>query len=65
MEITVNGKPIDIEGPTVSDLLDQLKINSAGLLIERNLEIVPRWMMKSVRLCKGDRIEIIHFVGGG
>jgi thiamine biosynthesis protein ThiS len=65
MEISVNGKPVKISRATVCDLLAELKIDPARVVVERNLEIVPRKMQESVVLCDGDRIEIVHFVGGG
>jgi thiamine biosynthesis protein ThiS len=65
MEITVNGKSMETGGATICDLLVQLKIDPTGILIVRNLEIVPKGTQQSMRLCKGDQIEIMHFVGGG
>jgi thiamine biosynthesis protein ThiS len=65
MEITVNGKPVETSGVTVADLLAQLGICTTSVVVERNLEIVPSKMQESASLCNGDRIEIVHFVGGG
>jgi thiamine biosynthesis protein ThiS len=65
MEITVNGKPVEIGSPTIRDLLAQLGIDPTRVVVERNLEFVPRKMQDSVSLCNGDRIEIVQFVGGG
>jgi thiamine biosynthesis protein ThiS len=65
MEIAVNGKTMQISGATIRDLLVKLEINPARVAVERNLEIVPKKMYESLSVCDGDRIEIVHFVGGG
>ena len=65
MEVIVNGKMMKISHATVHDLLVQLEIDPTSVAVERNLEIVPKKMYESASLCNGDRIEIVHFVGGG
>ena len=50
---------------TLRDLLVKLEIDPTSVAVERNLEIAPKTMYESLRLCDGDRIEIVHFVGGG
>jgi thiamine biosynthesis protein ThiS len=65
MQITVNGRPHETSGTTIADLLIQLGLDSARVVVERNLEIVPGNRQGTVTLCSGDRIEIVHFVGGG
>jgi thiamine biosynthesis protein ThiS len=65
MELTVNGKTMNISPATICDLLVQLEIDPTSVAVERNLEIVPKKRYESVCLCDGDRIEIVHFVGGG
>ena len=65
MELTVNGKTMKISPATIRDLLVQLEIDPTRVAVELNLEIVPKKMYESERLCDGDRIEIVHFVGGG
>jgi thiamine biosynthesis protein ThiS len=65
MDLTVNGKTMKISGATIRDLLVELQIDPARVAVERNLEIVPKKMYESLRVCDGDRIEIVHFVGGG
>jgi len=65
MGLTVNGKTMNIGPVTISDLLFKLEIDPTSVVVERNLEIVPKRIYESLRLCDGDRIEIVHFVGGG
>ena len=66
IDITVNGEPYRIaEGSKIIDLVDQLKLAPERLAIEVNLSIVPRGAWADTRLFAGDRLEIVHFVGGG
>ncbi|HWE06534.1 MAG TPA: sulfur carrier protein ThiS [Rhizomicrobium sp.] len=50
---------------TVRELLIHLGLDPAKIAVERNLEIVPRSSYADIRLGDGDRIEIVHFIGGG
>ena len=66
IEITVNGEARRASaGASVADLLATLGLPSAKVAVERNLEIVPRSRFAEAALAPGDRIEIVHFVGGG
>jgi thiazole synthase len=66
MEITLNGETRRIEAPVnVRGLLEQLGLDPAKIAVERNLEIVPRSTYGQVALTEGDRLEIVHFIGGG
>ncbi len=66
IEITVNGEAYQLAGDsTVVDLVDALKLASERLAIELNLSILPRAAWSETKLKDGDRIEIVHFVGGG
>lgn len=66
MTLTINGEPRELDGPlTVRALLDRLGMPVQKIAVERNLEIVPKSAYEAVRLGDGDRIEIVHFVGGG
>ncbi|MDA8429079.1 MAG: sulfur carrier protein ThiS [Geobacteraceae bacterium] len=66
MQIIVNGEPADIrEGSTVAELLEHLRIGRDRVAVEVGLEIVPKASYDSHTLSEGDRIEIVHFVGGG
>jgi thiazole synthase len=46
-------------------MLITLGLDPAKIAVERNLEIVPRSSYAEVRVGDGDRIEIVHFIGGG
>lgn len=66
MQIRVNGEVHHLpDGATVSHLLEQLQITQTRVAVEINLEIVPRGAYAGRTLQEGDRIEIVHFVGGG
>ena len=66
VEITLNGEARRLERPTsVRGLLESLGLDPAKIAVERNLEIVPRSTYGDVALAPGDRLEIVHFIGGG
>ncbi len=54
-----------VPGETVGSLLARLGIDPRRVAVERNLEIVPKARYDDTALAEGDRIEIVHFVGGG
>jgi thiamine biosynthesis protein ThiS len=66
MDITINGKPTEAAaGSTVQNLLEQLRLDSRQVVVERNQAIVPRQRFAEESLADGDTLEIVHFVGGG
>jgi thiazole tautomerase (transcriptional regulator TenI) len=66
VEIVVNGKPVAISaGETVHDFLAGKRMTDAMAIVERNGEIVPRGEYGDTRLQAGDRLEVVHAVGGG
>ncbi len=66
MNVMLNGEP-----RTFSDVLDlaallaRLGLDVGKIAVERNLAIIPRSAFAKTTLEEGDRIEIVHFVGGG
>lgn len=66
MEIQLNGATFEIaETCTVAMLIEQLELTQKRLAIELNLDIVPRSRYAQQYLQAGDRIEIVHAIGGG
>ena len=66
MRLTVNGEEREFDRPlTVSQLLAELGIDPRKVALERNLEIVPRTAYEGTELGDGDRLEVVHFIGGG
>jgi sulfur carrier protein len=64
--IEVNGEARQVPaGATVADLLGLIGLAAPKVAVERNLEIVPRSAWASTGLTAGDRLEIVHFIGGG
>ena len=66
MQVTLNGEARTLDdGLSVRGLLVSLGLDPAKIAVERNLEIVPRSTYDQVALSDGDRLEIVHFIGGG
>jgi thiamine biosynthesis protein ThiS len=66
MNLVINGEDRTIAGPlTLSELVEQLGMKSDRVAVELNLDIVPREQWLVTQLADGDRLEIVHFVGGG
>jgi thiamine biosynthesis protein ThiS len=66
MLLEINGEPRSFEGGlTLASLIDRLGMKSDRVAVELNHEIVPRDQWPATQLGEGDRLEIVHFVGGG
>ncbi|MDQ2861786.1 MAG: sulfur carrier protein ThiS [Pseudomonadota bacterium] len=66
MRLSVNGDERSFEGVgDLSALVAALGLDHRKVAVERNLEIVPRSTYAATSLSEGDRIEIVHFIGGG
>jgi thiamine biosynthesis protein ThiS len=65
MNLTINGKVQSSSAETLGALVEQLGMKQDRVAIELNREIVPREQWPRTPLRDGDRLEIVHFVGGG
>ena len=66
MKITVNGEEQQIEDRlSLLGLLTLFDLPREKIAVERNMEIVPKSAYETVMLDDGDRLEIVHFIGGG
>lgn len=66
MQIVLNGDVHETEsGCTVESLLLRLGISRERVAVELNAEILPKANYEKQLLSDGDKIEIVHFVGGG
>lgn len=66
MQVQINGEARDFEGPlTVESVLRTLGFDPRKIAVERNLEIVPKGAYGGTPVSDGDRLEIVHFIGGG
>ena len=65
-KIQLNGDPYEInDGTNLSELLNKLKIQKNKVAIEVNGEIVEKNKYLNLILNKGDKVEIVQFIGGG
>jgi len=66
MRLTINGEEKNFEAPiTVAELLGRIGLDGRKVAVERNLEIVPKSEYQGLGLEDGDKLEIVHFIGGG
>jgi thiazole synthase/sulfur carrier protein len=66
VRLVVNGEDRSFEAlGDVAALVAVLGLDARKVAVERNLAIVPRSAYGSTALLDGDRIEIVHFIGGG
>ena len=69
MRLIINGHPRDFAelsaGSTLEQLIAELQLKGDRVAVEQNGEIVPRSQWPSARLSEADKLELVHFVGGG
>jgi len=66
MTITLNGEKKEVQREiNVSELLDIFSLPSERIAIELNKSVVRKKDWENIKINEADKIEIIHFVGGG
>ena len=66
LTIQVNGDTREVpQGLNVTELLEHLGLIANRLAIERNFQILPRREWGTTLVSSGDKLEIVHLVGGG
>lgn len=66
MRIKLNGEFHELaDGQTVADLLAGLQLTGRRVAVELNQDIVPRSLHAETILHEGDRVEVVHAIGGG
>lgn len=66
MQVQINGEQREFNQPqSVESILESLGLDARKIAVEHNLEIVPRSAYGSTGVGEGDRLEIVHFIGGG
>jgi len=66
MKLQINGEARDFTSPlSLASLVEQLGMKHDRVAVELNRNIVPREKWAETHLDDGDRLEIVHFVGGG
>ncbi len=63
--VKINGKEIDADGKSVSELLDFLHYDKTKVAVEINMQIVPKAAYPQTMVKDGDAVEVVSFVGGG
>ncbi|GAB2725197.1 sulfur carrier protein ThiS [Halomonas garicola] len=64
--IQLNGEPHSLAPRTsAADLIEQLGLGGRRIAVEINEEIVPRSQLAETHLANGDKVEIVHAIGGG
>ena len=65
-KIQLNGKKITIKpNVTIYELLEKFKLNNKKVAIEHNGIIIPKSNYKKKYLKNNDKLEVVHFIGGG
>ena len=66
MKLQINGDQRELpDGLSLAALVEHLGMKPDRVAVELNLEIVPRTNWQNIQLKNGDKLEIVHFVGGG
>jgi sulfur carrier protein len=66
MQIQLNGDAMELpDAMTVADLIAHLELTGKRLAVEVNEDIVPRSQHPELTLSEGDRVEVVHAIGGG
>ncbi len=66
MKLVINGEDREFNASlSLSSLVEQLGMKSDRVAVELNRDIVAREQWSTTILTEGDRLEIVHFVGGG
>lgn len=66
MSVTVNGERSDeAAGKSLSELVADMKLHSRLIAVELNGSVISRRDWEQTEIREGDRLEIVHFVGGG
>ena len=66
IKIKINGKYIKIQDKiTLLNLIKKLKVPLKKVAIELNRSIVNKKSLGKIKIRKNDKIEVVHFIGGG
>ena len=66
MFLKINGKEESLEDKTtLGAFVEKRSLNRGAIVIEHNLEIIPREKWDETFLRDGDSVEVVHFIGGG
>jgi thiamine biosynthesis protein ThiS len=64
--VEINGEKREFGAAlSIAEMLEELGIRPGRVVVELNRRVLPRELHDSTFLSEGDRVEIVHFVGGG
>ena len=61
----INGKQYEYKDVTVEELIKKLNLDENKIVVEVNLNIIPKEEFKITTLREEDKVEIVAFIGGG
>ena len=66
IKITLNGEEFNLDKDrTIFDLVNQLNLDLKKIAVEQNYQIISVDSFSDLKINEGDKIEIVHFIGGG
>jgi len=65
MQVTINGKPEDVQASTVLGVLKHKEVDPHMVAVELNTQIVERDQLETTPIKDGDKLEFLFFMGGG
>lgn len=65
MQVTINGKPEELEAGTVMEVLKHKEVDPHMVAVELNTQIVERDQLETTTVKDGDKLELLFFMGGG
>jgi sulfur carrier protein len=68
LSIILNGQPrnfAEMQQPALDQLIAELDLKGDRIAVEHNGQIVPRTAWAQTSIHEGDKLEVVHFVGGG
>ena len=65
VKILLNGEEKEVAASNLTALIEEIGLDGRKIAVEKNLEIVPRSTYLATQIANGDRLDIVHFVGGG
>jgi len=66
MRVNLNGETFNLPlDATVEMMIDLLELSNRRIAVELNQNIVPRSLYAITEICEGDKLEVVHAIGGG
>lgn len=65
MQLTINGKPENLEVSTIFDILKAKEIDPQLVAVELNTQMIDNEQLATTSVKDGDKLEFLFFMGGG